>query len=100
MEAIALGIPAIYLDRGNFLNTDPMFGWSDFKWAVTEPFQLIDIIEHIESIHQDKFKNLQQQGVNYVYSYLKPVTPSNMQPFWEAYVGFPQSALYNPAPRH
>jgi predicted glycosyltransferase len=84
MEAIALGIPAIYLDLGNFLNTDPMFGWSDFKWTVTEPFQLIDIIEHIESMHQDKFKNLQQQGVNYVYSYLKPVTPSNMQPFWGA----------------
>jgi hypothetical protein len=83
MEAIALGIPVIHLDLGNFLNTDPMFGWTDFKWPVHEPFQLIETIEHIESIPQEKFHNLQQKGLNYVYSYLKPVTPSNMEPFWE-----------------
>jgi len=84
MEAIALGIPAIYLDLGNFLNTDPMFGWNEFKWPVTEPFELIKTIEQIDAIPQEKFKNLQQKGLDYVYSYLKPVTPSNMQPFWKA----------------
>ncbi|MBC8281752.1 MAG: hypothetical protein H8E48_13285 [Chloroflexi bacterium] len=84
MEAIALGIPAIYLGLGSFLNTDPMFGWTDFKWPVHEPSQLIETIEHIESMPQEEFKILQQRGLDYVYSYLKPVTSSNMQPFWEA----------------
>jgi predicted glycosyltransferase len=84
MEAISLGIPAIYLDLGNFLNTDPMFGWTDFKWPVNEPSQLVKTIENIESMPQEKFENLQRKGLDYVYHYLKPVTSKNMRPFWEA----------------
>ncbi len=61
-----------------------MFGWNEFKWSVTEPYELIKTIEQIDAIPQEKFKNLQQKGLDYVYSYLKPVTLSNMQPFWEA----------------
>ena len=84
MEAIALGIPAIFLDLGAFLNTDPMYGWNEFKWEVSVPSQLADTIDEIESIPQDRFQNLQQRGLDYVYSYLKPVTPDNMRPFWDA----------------
>jgi len=84
LEAIALGIPAVYLDLGNFLSTDPLFGWTEFKWSVTEPSRLIENIETIESLPQNCFEDMQRRGRDYVYSYLKPVTPGNMRPFWEA----------------
>ena len=84
MEAIALGIPAIFLDLETFLSTDPMYGWNGFKWELSEPSQLAETIDEIQSIPQDRFQKLQQRGLDYVYSYLKPVTPANMRPFWDS----------------
>ena len=84
MEAVSLGIPAIYLDLGEFLDTDPMFGWDKFKWSVNEPSALIDTINSIEAIQEDQFQELQEKGKQYVERYLSPVTASGLATFLEA----------------
>ena len=83
LEAISLGLPAINLDLGNFLDEDPMLGWSEFKWPVTEPPGLIDAIKQIESLAEPEFLRLQQAGQEYAAAYLKPVTEEGLARFLE-----------------
>ena len=84
MEAVSLGIPAVYLDLGNFLDTDPMFGWSEFKWTVSEPSELVDAIQDIKAIPEAQFQKRQRLGQQYVDAYLSPVTTSDLRTFMEA----------------
>lgn len=84
MEAVSLGIPAIYLDLGNFLDTDPMFGWSEFKWSVREPAELIDAIRKIEAVPSSTFSELQLKSREYVSTYLSPATAGSVHTFLEA----------------
>jgi hypothetical protein len=81
LEAVSLGVPAIQLDLGEFLNTDPMFGWDRFKWSVHDPSQLIETIRMIESLPDDEYLKRQRDGMEYVDSYLKPVTPDALRLF-------------------
>ena len=83
LEAVSLGIPAVYLDLGFFFNTDPMAGWSELKWAVKEPSDLIEVIRQIESLPEETFQGLQQKGQEYAQAYLSPVTPDRIAAFWE-----------------
>ena len=83
LEAISLGIPAIRLDLGDFLDTDPMFGWDEFKWSVQKPSELVETIKQIEKLPNERFRELQHKGREYVAAYLAPVTPGGLRPFWE-----------------
>ncbi len=84
MQAIHLGTPAIYLDLGNFLDTDPMFGWSNFKWTVTQPGCLVQTMREIDSMPDHAFQILRSQGREYVISHLSPVTEASVRAFSEA----------------
>ena len=84
LEAVAQGIPAIYLDLRGFLDTDPMAGWEGFKWSVQDPAELIDTIGRIEALPDDQFQEKQRMGQQYVASYLSPVTESGMRVLLEA----------------
>lgn len=81
LEAISLGLPTINVDLGNFLDEDPMLGWSEFKWQVTEPSGLINAIKQIESLAEPEFLRLQQAGKEYAVAYLKPVTEDRLARF-------------------
>ena len=84
MEAVSLGIPTIYLDLGDFMDTDPMFGWDDFKWSVQEPPELIHTIHTIDAVPEARFQEQQRKGQEYVASYLSPVTAGRLRAFLEA----------------
>lgn len=84
MEGVAMGIPAIYIDLGEHLDTDPMFGWNSFKWSVTQPSELVNTIEQVKRIPDDEFRALQLEGQEYVASYLSPVTEDGLRVFLEA----------------
>ena len=84
LEAVSKGIPAVYLDLGNFLHTDPMFEWNEFKWAAAEPEELLAALRQIEAIPEDTFGELQRGGQAYAASYLTPVTAAGLRTFWEA----------------
>jgi hypothetical protein len=83
LEAISLGIPAINLDLGNFLDEDPMLGWGEFKWTVSDPEELVPTIKQIETVPGDQFQNLQLKGQEYATAYLKPVTDEGLRRFLE-----------------
>jgi hypothetical protein len=83
LEAISLGIPAINLDLGTFLDEDPMLGWSEFKWTVTDPSELVNTINRIQTIPAHDFRQLQQKGQEYAAAYLEPVTDGGLRRFLE-----------------
>lgn len=84
MEALSLGIPVVYLDLGEILDTDPLLSWEEFKWTAREPSALPGIILDLESIPDDDFKTRQQKGRDYVDSYLSPVTDAGILAFLES----------------
>ncbi len=84
MEAVSLGIPAVYLDLGDFLDTDPMFGWEEFKWKVADPKELIAVINQIETLPETEYLERQRLGQRYVTDYLSPVNKAGLAAFMEA----------------
>ena len=78
-----MGIPAVYLDLGNFLDTNPMNGWGEFRWRVKEPSDLAVVLRHIKNIPEEEFQTLQERGREYAENYLKPVTAEGLADFWE-----------------
>lgn len=84
LESIALGIPAIFADLGNYVQTDPMAGWNQFKWVVKQPSELIPAIRNIESLTAREYQDRQSGGQVYVSQYLEPVTPKGLRTFLEA----------------
>jgi hypothetical protein len=83
MEAVAWGVPALRLDLGEFLDTDPMFGWDEFKWSVDEPSQLIETIRSIEDLPDSEYRERQKKGIEYTAAYLRPVTEEALNLFSE-----------------
>lgn len=81
LEATSLGIPTIYLNLGDILDTDPMFGWSEFKWAVKESDELIETLKLIEGLDEAKYRELQHKGRRYVEKYLTPATAEGLHSF-------------------
>jgi hypothetical protein len=83
LEAVSLGIPAVRLDLGEFLDTDPMFGWNEFKWSVGDPSHLLGTVRNIGELSEDEYADRQRKGIEYSLSYLKPVTENGLRLFSE-----------------
>jgi len=83
LEAVSLGTPAVQIDLGEFLDTDPMFGWDEFKWSVNEPSQLVETIRGIENLTDSEYLDRQRKGQEYTAAYLRPVTPDSLRLFSE-----------------
>ena len=81
LESVSLGIPAVYLDLSDIFDTDPLFGWDEFKWSVNEPKELIDTLKSIASIPEAGFTLLQTKGKEYAIAYLRPATPRLLRTF-------------------
>ena len=84
LEAVSLGIPVMYVDLGFHVVTDPMVGWSKFKWVVKESSEVVGAIQQIESLSEEAFNRLQEEGRKYAESYLLPVTAGGLARFWDS----------------
>ena len=84
LEAVGMGVPAVYLDLGDILDTDPMGGWTEFKWIAREPKDLRVVLAEIEALSDDQYGARQQRGHAYAEAYLYPVTDKNLEIFCEA----------------
>jgi hypothetical protein len=84
LETVWNGIPAIYLDLGDILETDPMAGWTEFKWVVRDPEDLRTVLADIEGLSDAEYQLRQQQAVHYGEAYIRPVTEENLRVFCEA----------------
>lgn len=81
IEALAIGKPVIYIDFGNFLNSDPLFNFLAFKWKCEAPENLSKIINEIKSLEESAFKERQRKGIIYAKEYFYPVNNENLKPF-------------------
>ena len=81
LEALMAGKPIINFDRGDMLNYDPLFEFSDFKWQVQQKDSLHTIIQDIQAMPANMYYEHQQQGRKYVEQYFFPVTDDNMSKF-------------------
>ena len=82
IEALFLGIPVVYVDLGGFVDTDPLFGWKEFKWHAETSAELGEVIRDIDNLSEESFIRLQQLARDYASSYLKPITQRAMDAFW------------------
>ncbi|MBU2511639.1 hypothetical protein KJ966_09870 [bacterium] len=74
LEAIMAGKPVIHFDRGDLLSFDPLFDLDAFKWQVDKSQELLSIIDQIECIPIDEYKDLHTIARDYVKNYFFPVT--------------------------
>jgi hypothetical protein len=84
LEAVGMGVPAVYLDLGDILDTDPMGGWTEFKWIAREPKDLRTVFAEIEALPDAQYEARQRKGQAYADAYLYPVTDKSLEIFCEA----------------
>jgi hypothetical protein len=83
IEAASLGLPTICLDLGKALDTDPMWGWNEFKWRVDGPDSLVNALVEIDGLPEERFRALSQRAQVFAQSYLIPVSDNRVARFLE-----------------
>ena len=84
MEAVGLGVPAIYLDLGQVLNTDPLSNRNGgLSWTVGTQTELRMRLRMIEEIPLEEFLERQRSDSTYVGDYLVPPTGQRIQTLME-----------------
>ena len=81
IEALAWGIPVIFLDIGDFLNTDPIFNFYDFKWVCNESSRLKRILKNIENLSKEEYIISQEKGREFANRYFYPVNEVTLEEF-------------------
>jgi surface carbohydrate biosynthesis protein (TIGR04326 family) len=81
VEAIAVGLPVVYIDIGDFMNPDPLFDFSEFKWSVTDPAQLIPILKGINKLTAPDLEQRRAAGRAYALAYLSPADGDGIASF-------------------
>ncbi|MBF0216891.1 MAG: hypothetical protein HQL30_07870 [Candidatus Omnitrophica bacterium] len=81
LEAVAVGVPAIYLDFGNFLDTDPMFGLGENKWICRDPRIFKGLIKDIMLLDPELASRKKEKGIAYAREYFREATAENMKVF-------------------
>ena len=69
LEALMLGRPIIWFDRGDVLSLDPLFGFSEFKWTVQFETPLSSVLIKIKNLTNDEYNFRMQNGRKYVSKY-------------------------------
>lgn len=84
IEAIASGKPVICVDAGEYINTDPLFAFSLFKWDCKDPKDLCGVIENIVSLRGEDLRKKREAGVSYARDYFCLPDDESLKPFFEA----------------
>jgi len=79
LESLMVGKPVIQFDRGDLLNYDPLFEFTDFKWQVQAKDSLQIVIKEIQALPDTLYCEHQQQGKKYMKEYFYPVTKENLK---------------------
>lgn len=81
IEALSIGKPLVYIDFGDFINPDPLFNFSDFKWKCENPDDLVKVLGEIRSLDEVSLKEKQRKGMLYAREYFYPVNSENIKAF-------------------
>lgn len=82
LEAVRRGLPAVFLDLGNWLSLDPLFELRDYKWSVETPAALVETVEGIRSLPPERARALRWSARGYAGRYCREVTPLALEPFF------------------
>lgn len=74
IEGLMYGLPCLRLVVDNPVDPDPLLGWTDFKWDVARPKNLIKTIASIEALSDNDFYSRQKKGCCFPQEYMRPVT--------------------------
>jgi hypothetical protein len=80
-EAVAMGIPVIYIDTGFGSLKDPMFNNDFMKWNISEPTEIKKIIDEILSISENDLIIQQKKAKDYIRKYFIKVSDETMSEF-------------------
>lgn len=80
IEALKMGRAVINFNFSKF-NYDPLFQFSAFKWELTTPQNLNDIINHYSSFTPADLLQKRLAAQNFVNSYFSPCTKENIERF-------------------
>jgi hypothetical protein len=84
LEAIARGIPAIYVDLDNVFDTDPALGWTGFRWSMRRPEDLATALASIDALDDRAYAARQRDGMAWAARYFEPVSDAGIARFMTA----------------
>lgn len=84
IEALARGIPVVYLNINNIFNPDPVINFKDFRWQANTPDDLHLVIRQINELPDSDFCQRQKKGLAYADEYLYPVNENTLNTFLKA----------------
>lgn len=80
-DAIKFGIPVVHVGFKDILSFDPLFMCDNFKWSASCPSELLDRIDCISQLPDDKYYDLQNAAIAHVKDYLFETTEECMEKF-------------------
>lgn len=83
IEALHMGKPVIYIKFGDFINSDPLFSFKEFKWNSGKAEELAGIIDEITSLKREDFQSRREEGIQYAEEYFYPVSKKNIEAFFK-----------------
>jgi len=81
LEALMIGKPVIHFDTGDLPSCDPLFGFDQLKWTVSQHDELCLIIEVIKGLSEDCMNRLKLKARTYIQSYFHLVNDQSMYKF-------------------
>ncbi len=81
LDAISVGIPAVGIDLGKFVDYDPAPEDCPLKWTVVCPDQLVQAFQEIENISESEYRSHQELAVGFGKRYFHPVTDDSLRDF-------------------
>ena len=81
MEALMMGIPAIFANIDNFYNMDRLFDCNFLKWSVKSKEELYKVIDDIYQMDDVEFQKQQKLARNYIKNYFSQVSQKRLNEF-------------------
>ena len=81
LTAVSMGIPAVNIDLGEFMDYDPAPPNCPLNWSVGDPKELVPTLERIEAMGDAEFAALQRQAREFGDQYFGPVTDESLKAF-------------------
>lgn len=78
LEALIMGIPIIRYNMDTVLDYDPLFECKHLKWVVSDKTALVNTLEDVYELNDDRFEKARVQAKQYLADYFFPVTEERL----------------------
>lgn len=81
LDAMARGLPVIHINLEEWISSDPLFQFGEFKWEVHHPSELEPVVEEIFHLDDETYYNKQKMGLAFVRRYCYSVNEQHLKHF-------------------